>query len=220
MAVTADIIETIAYFRGLGRSELDAIGRLVFEKETDRGKVIQLDGEPVEELYFVISGVVKLMKTSADGKEQIFKIVRPGESFGDVPALDGQPSYVSAQAMTPVGLYGIKSEDMAMLIRDYPQVASNAIGVLSAETRHLASLVEELSFKQVISRLAGILLNPGDGSRTLPRLTQQDMAAMAGTAREMIGRSLKALEEDGVIKLDRHRIIINDKEALKEIAKV
>ena len=50
-----------------------------------------------------------------------------------------------------------------------------------------------------------------------PRLTQQEMAGMAGTAREVVGRSLKALEEQGAIRLDRHRIVITDKEALKEI---
>jgi CRP-like cAMP-binding protein len=53
-----------------------------------------------------------------------------------------------------------------------------------------------------------------------PRLTQQEMAAMAGTAREVVGRSLKELEEVGAIKLDRHRIVITDKEALQKIIEV
>jgi len=83
------------------------------------------------------------------------------------------------------------------------------------------SLVEDLSFKHVIDRLAKILLEyAGDGTGSRPRLTQQEMAAMAGTAREMIGRSLKTLEADGIIRLDRHRIVITDSEALKELAGV
>ena len=53
-----------------------------------------------------------------------------------------------------------------------------------------------------------------------PRLTQQEMAAMAGTAREVVGRSLKALEEEGAIKVDRNRIVITDKEALKRVMEV
>jgi CRP/FNR family transcriptional regulator len=91
--------------------------------------------------------------------------------------------------------------------------------VLAGRVRHLVSLVEDLSFKRVIGRVAKILLeHAGDGiSGPRPRLTQQEMAAMAGTAREVIGRSLKALEEEGAIRLDRQRIIITNKQALKEV---
>ena len=83
------------------------------------------------------------------------------------------------------------------------------------------SLVEDLSFRHVISRVAKILFQQiGGESGRGPRLTQQEMAAMAGTAREVVGRSQKALEEQGAIKLDRHRIVITDKEALQKIIEV
>ena len=55
------------------------------------------------------------------------------------------------------------------------------------------------------------------GADPAPKLTQQDMAAMAGTAREVVGRSLKSLEDDGIIRLDRNRVVITDKEALREM---
>jgi CRP/FNR family transcriptional regulator len=78
--------------------------------------------------------------------------------------------------------------------------------------------VEDLSFRHVISRVAKILLEHSVGERDRgPRLTQQEMAAMAGTAREVVGRSIKALEERGAIKVDRHRIVITDKETLQKI---
>ena len=80
------------------------------------------------------------------------------------------------------------------------------------------SLVEDLSFRHVIGRVAKILLEyAGDGAGPRPRLTQQDMAAMVGTAREVVGRSLKALEDEGAIRMERHRIVITDKEILKEM---
>ncbi|MFC2002681.1 Crp/Fnr family transcriptional regulator [Chloroflexota bacterium] len=102
-----------------------------------------------------------------------------------------------------------------------PPIALNVIKVLAGRVRHFMSLVEDLSFKNVMGRLANILLeHAGDGTGSRPRLTQQEMAAMAGTAREMIGRSLKALEEDGVIRLERHRIVITNNEALREMAGV
>ena len=85
--------------------------------------------------------------------------------------------------------------------------------------QHLVSLVEDLSFRNVTGRVAKILLEyAGDGTDEKQRLTQQEMAAMIGTAREMVGRSLKTLEEEGTIRLDRHRIVIADQEALKKMA--
>jgi CRP/FNR family transcriptional regulator len=81
--------------------------------------------------------------------------------------------------------------------------------------------VEDLSFRPVIRRVAKILLEyAGDGSGPVQRLTQQEMAALAGTAREVVARSLKALASKGNIRMDRHRIVITDREALKDIAGV
>ena len=218
MTVQLEFLKSILYFSGLDPAELESIRKLVFEKTVDRAEMVSLEGELTPNLYFVASGVVKMFKTSAEGKEQILSIVRPGEPFNDVPIFDGGPNPASVRAMGPVLLYGIKKNDMETIFRNYPQVALNVIKVLANRVRHLVSLVEDLSFKHVIGRVAKILLeHVGSEMGRGPRLTQQEMAAMAGTAREVVGRSLKALEEEGAIKLDRHRIIITDKEALKEI---
>jgi CRP/FNR family transcriptional regulator len=123
--------------------------------------------------------------------------------------------------MGPVSLYIISKNDLEAILRDYPRVALNVVKVLASQIRHLVSLVEDLSFRHVIGRVAKILLeHAGDGARSGQRLTQQEMAAIAGTAREVVGRSLKALEERGIIKLERHRIVVTDKEALKRMTDV
>jgi CRP-like cAMP-binding protein len=218
MAVQLEFLKSVLYFSDLDPAELESIRKLVFEKTADRAEMVLLEGESAANLYFVASGVVKMFKTSAEGKEQILSIVRPGESFNDVPIFDGGSNLASARAMGPVLLYGIKKNDMETILKKHPQVALNVIKVLAIRVRHLVSLVEDLSFKHVISRVAKILLeHVGSEMGRGPRLTQQEMAAMAGTAREVVGRSLKALEGEGAIKLDRHRIIITDKEVLKEI---
>lgn len=191
----------------------------MFERMAGRGELIILDGEPAEALFFVVAGVVKIFKTSAEGKEQILNIVQPRESFNDAPVLDGLPNPISAQAMTPTMLYGLKRTDLLALMRQYPQVTTNLSLVMAQQVRQLVALVEDLSFKNVIGRVAKMLLEPpnGDGIGR-PRLTQQEMAALAGTAREMVGRSLKSLENEGIIRFERHRIIIADKKALMQIA--
>jgi CRP-like cAMP-binding protein len=218
MAVQSEVLKSIPYFSNLSLAELESIRKLVFEKTAGRAEMVLFEGEPAESLYFVVSGAVKVFKTSAEGKEQILSIVRPGESFNDVPIFDGGANPASARAMGPVLLYGIRKSDMAAILRDHPQIALNVIKVLARRVRHLVSLVEDLSFKHVIGRVARILLEHVEGEIGRgTRLTQQEMAAMAGTAREVVGRSLKALEEEGAIKIDHHRIIITNKEALRKI---
>ena len=218
MAVELEFLKKIPYFTGLAEAELESIRKLVVEKTATRGEVLILEGDSAKALYFVVSGALKVFKTSAEGKEQILNIVRPGESFNYVPVFDGAPSPVSVQVLGPVVLYEIGKNDIEAVLAKHPQVARNVINVLADRVRHLVSLVEDLSFRHVIGRVAKILLeNAGDGTGAGARLTQQDMAAMAGTAREVVGRSLKALEDGGIIKLDRHRIVIRDKEALKNM---
>jgi CRP-like cAMP-binding protein len=218
MAVQLEFLKRIPYFSGLDPVGLESIGKLIFEKTAGRAETIVLEGESAGYLYFVASGAVRVFKTSGQGKEQTLRIVRPGESLNDVPIFDGGPSPASAQAMGPVLLYGVKRNDMEAAIRNHPQIALNVIKVLAGRVRHLVSLVEDLSFRHVIGRVARILFeHAGREADRAPRLTQQEMAAMAGTAREVVGRSLKALEEEGAIKFDRHRIIITNKEALQRI---
>ena len=79
--------------------------------------MILLEGEPGEVLYFVASGVVKVFRTSADGKEQILRLIRPGESFNEVPIFDSGPNPASAQAMGPVVLYGVSKDNLEAILR-------------------------------------------------------------------------------------------------------
>ena len=219
MAIDVELLKSIPYFSGLSPAELDSIKEFIFERSAESGDLILLEGEPADAMYFVASGVVKTFKTSADGKEQILSFVRPGEPFNDVPVFDGGPNPASVQAIGPVVLYGIRDSDLEAILQDHPQVSLNVTHVLSQQVRHLVSLVEDLSFRHVIARVAKILLEySSDGTEPRPKLTQQEMAAIAGTAREMVGRSLKSLEDEGAIRLERQRIVITDKKALQEIA--
>ncbi len=218
MAVEIEYLKSIPYFKGLSPVELDLIRQLVFERKVERGEIVLFEGEPASALYFVVSGAIKVFKTSVEGKEQILSIVRPGESFNDVPVFDDGLNPASAQAMGPVLLYELKKNELTTLLQNHPQIATNTIRVLAEQVRNLVLLVEDLSFRHVISRVARILLeHASDGASPGQRLTQQEMAAMAGSAREVVGRSLKTLEEDGIIRLERHRIVIINREALKEM---
>jgi CRP-like cAMP-binding protein len=217
VANPVEFLRNIPYFSGVGEDVIASLRRFVYEKRAARGELLISEGDNANVLFFVAEGAVKVFKTSPDGKEQILRIIRPGESFNDVPVIDGGSSLVSAAARGPVTLYAIKKSDLESIIRDRPLVALNVIRVLSARVRELIELVEDLSFRHVTGRVAKMLLEyaqDGEGQR----LTQQEMAAIIGTAREMVGRSLKSLESDGAIRMERNHIVITDRKALKETA--
>ncbi|MFC1952391.1 Crp/Fnr family transcriptional regulator [Chloroflexota bacterium] len=218
MAVQIEYLKSIPYFSGLSPDELDSIKQFIFEKTAERGELILFEGNSSDTLFLVISGVVKVFKTSTEGKEQILNLAHFGDTLNDVPIFDDGPNPASIQAMGPIVLYGLRKSKLKIILQEYPKISLNIIKILAARMRRLVSLVEDLSFRHVISRVARILLeHAGDGTMTNPRLTQHEMAAMAGTVREVVARSLRTLEDEGTIKLQHHRIVITNKEALKEI---
>lgn len=221
MSILIDILKQVPYFAGLSDAELKRIQLLVQERSYESEEMVILEGEPCEAIYFVKSGRVKVFKTSPEGKEQLLRIVRPGESFNEVPVFDEEPNPANAEALDPTVLFLLYKDDMQRLMYQVPAISRNVIRVLASRLRHLVELVEDLSFRNVNARVAKILLQHGheatstDGSK---RLTQQQMATMAGTVREMVGRALKGLEQAGAIRMERGRIVILDKELLERLA--
>jgi CRP/FNR family transcriptional regulator, cyclic AMP receptor protein len=213
-----DFIQANPLGQGLMPDVLAALAQRLFEKQQAGGAMIISEGEPAGALYFVAEGVIKIFKTSTDGKEQILALLRPGDYFNDIAVLDNGASPVSAQAMGPGLLLGLNKADLTAIINLYPPVALNFLKIMARRLRDLIALVEDLSFRSVAGRVAKILLDgTGHPAQPGPRLTQRDMAAMAGTAREVVSRSLKYLEDEGLIEMRRHRIVITDQPGLKQL---
>ena len=219
MTVKTALLSRIHYFSGLSRDELESVKKFIaFERAVDKGETFVVEGERSDYMYFVVSGVVKVYKRSIDGKEQVLNMASMGESLNDVSTFDGGSDTANMLAMTPVRLYVVRKRDIHNLLSQYPKIALNVARVLAGRVRRDSSLVEELSFDQVMNRLAKWLLkHVTEGADALPRLTQQDMAAMVGTSRVVVNRSLRIMEEEGAIRLERRRIVITDGEALKEL---
>jgi CRP/FNR family transcriptional regulator len=207
------------YFKGLDDAMLEKTGRLMKVKSVEKHEVIWLEQEPARYMYFVASGLIKLFKTSTAGREQILRLGHPGDCFGHAGVFNGGSNPESAQAIVPSVLYGISDGDLRTLLVENRQLTDNTIKLLATEMHHYMSLIEDLSLRCVSGRLAKMLLagNNKSSCDTSLVLTRSDMAAMTGTVREVIGKSLKALEDKGVIRYDRHKIIIRDREALQEI---
>ncbi len=221
MAIDLELLSRVHYFSGLSPDKLESIKQFIcLEKAAEKGEIFLIESDWSDFLYFLISGVVKVYKASTDGKEQILHIATQGESLNDVSTFDGGPNAASMLAMTPVLLYGIRKSDLETLFRDHFKVALNTIKALANRVRRDSTLVKDLSFTKVTGRLAKLLLKHAEAETDAwPRLTQQDMADMVGTAREVVNRSLRTLEENGAIKLERHGIVIINKKALEDIVK-
>jgi CRP/FNR family transcriptional regulator, cyclic AMP receptor protein len=221
MPIELELLKSINYFSGLDTEELESISRYITEKSIDKGELFLFEGEWSDYLYFLMGGLVKVYKTSQNGKEQILHIAPPGESLNDVSTFDGGTNQASMIAMTPVLLYAIRKEDLTTILQAHPRIYINILKALAYRIRRDSNLVEELSSSQVSGRLAKLLLGKYAGEEATVGLwlTQQDMASMIGTCREVVNRSLKIMEEKGAIRLKRHRVIVLDKSILSDMAK-
>ncbi|MDO8691484.1 MAG: Crp/Fnr family transcriptional regulator, partial [Dehalococcoidia bacterium] len=212
MPSQVDFLLSLPYFSALSSAEVERIGRAAVERTIERGEVLFLEGEPCIGLYVVKSGMVRVFKSSPEGREQVVLVARPGDSFNDIPVFDGGPNPASSAALERTTVLTIPGETVLSLIKGCPPAAA-IIELFARRLRRLTTLVGDLSFRNVISRLAKVLLEVAvseSGPAPAPRLTQEEMAAMVGTVRDVIGRALRLLEKEGAIKLQRQRIVVVD----------
>lgn len=223
MNITADVIQHVPYFAELDPVLLRNLAGQVRQRTYRAGDVILLEGEPCEGLYVLLSGRVKVFKTSGEGREQVLRLLGPGRTFNDVPVFDGgsNPASVAALEASTVGQFP-KAQILA-LVETHPKVARAVIRLLAARLRALTLMIEDLSLRSVVARVAKLLLDCTRGQETViegapggcARLTQQQIAAMTGSVREVVQRALKALERDGAVKLERARVLVLDPKALE-----
>jgi CRP/FNR family cyclic AMP-dependent transcriptional regulator len=213
------LMHSVPYFARLDTAAMEAAAAKAISRNYGRGAVIFLEGDPCAGLHLIEEGRVKLYKLSAEGREQVVKLLGPGEFFNEVAVFDGGPNPVSAMAALDATLWVIDCASMRDLVSRFPALAAAVVENLAARSRHLLSLVEDLSLRTVSARLAKLLLSQAHTKGTASRFTsQQEMASQLGTVREMVGRVLRTFEDEGFIRMDRHRIVILDREALEREA--
>jgi CRP-like cAMP-binding protein len=205
-----------AFFDELETDDLAALGAAMIKRSYPAGQIVLLEGAASSVLYVVQAGRLKLFKTSARGREQVLRLLRPGDMFNEVAVFDEGPNPASAQAIEDCTLYLLRQRDLLRFVSERPGIALAITRTFARRLREALALVEDLAFRDVTSRIAKILLDGQDGAA--PRLTQVLLAAMAGSRREVVGRALKALSQEGAIKLERGRIHVRDRGALERLA--
>jgi CRP/FNR family transcriptional regulator len=211
-------------FAGLPDAVLTALAAAAVERNFTRGQVIFLEGEPCAGLHIISAGEVKIFKLSAQGREHILQHLGPNGTFNEVAVLDGDPNPASAAAVTDATVCIITRDEIKRLAQAHPTLAWALIESTARRTRQLVAMVEDLALRSVRARLARLLLTEAQRSLATSEIdrsqmvTQAELAARLGTVREMIGRALRELADEGLIAFDRHRIVIKDRQALAAVA--
>ncbi|MAE10634.1 MAG: hypothetical protein CL876_01710 [Dehalococcoidales bacterium] len=219
MPSLAGFLGSLPYFKEESPDEIEKIAVETLEHSFSRGEVLFFEGETCLGLYVVKSGSVRIFKSSPEGREQVLLVARQGESFNDVPVFDGGPNPASASAMETCSVYIVPKETMLSLLADSPS-AQAIIELFARRLRHLSTIVEDLSFRSVVSRLAKMLLDTAtveEGASSELHLTQEEMATMVGSVRDVVGRALRALERAGAIKTEGQRIVVINADKLREM---
>jgi len=207
-------------FANLADADLDALMELSRIREHPRGELLFSDGEPASGFFVVMDGKVKVYKLSPDGKERILHIIHPGGTFAEAAIFgDGlYPAY--AEPLQNSTLLFLPKEGFLNLLRENSQVAINMIAGLSRFLRQFAGQIEELTFKDVPSRLARYLVQLSRGTKRTVELpiSKSQLASNLGTVSETLSRTLRKLSEDDLIAVSGKRVEIFDFERLEELA--
>lgn len=209
-----------AFFSSMDEASLIALATKAKQARYQTGELIFEDGKPSKGLYWLESGTVKAVKYSQAGKEQILHFIKPGQTFNEVGAFTTRPNPASVVALEEVHAWCIPREAIKERIHADPDFAQIIIDVLSDRLRHSVMLIEDLSLRPVVSRLARLILDESDdGTLFRPTwYTQYELASRLGTVTDVVQRSLRKLEADDLIEVERKLIHILNRPELEKLA--
>jgi CRP-like cAMP-binding protein len=224
MRETISKLAVSSLFRGLPREILEQIAQIAVEQTFRRGQVLFSEGDEARGFFVVTQGRIKVFKLSSEGKEQTLHILGQGEPVGEVAVFSGESFPASAQAMEETKVLFFPKEPFMELIRRDPSIALRMLAVLAKRLRKFTALIEDLSLKEVPSRLASYLLEHSDSGQRTPQLirlsiSKAQLASLLGTIPETLSRILARMEREGLIELEGTRgIRIMEMAGLEELA--
>lgn len=218
-------LSQVKHFSQLPENIQADILQVAISKTFQTGQVIFLQGDPAEWLYVLETGWVKSVRISPDGREQAMLFLHPGEVFGDVAVFTNMPYPGTVLALEPVKVWMISANDAMRLIKQHHELSLAIIQRLSERILHYITLVEDLSLRSVEARLARTLLEHSEevnGQLIVPRrpwTTFDEMSTRLGTVRDVLGRVLRSLEQENVLRVEKHGIIILDRTEMENRAR-
>lgn len=216
MKSTVEALRRISLFADLSGDALARMARVAHTRTCAPGETVIFEGDPCQAVYFIAAGQVRVYRLSPAGREQVLARLGPGQAFNTVaPFRPSSANHATVEAITPLSLYVIPCGDFRRLLNECPELALVILQDFAARLDHLTNLVEDLSLRTVRGRLARFLLENADTNMATNRWTQGEIAAYLGTVRDMVGRTLRAFADAGLVRMERQRIVLLDRAGLE-----
>ncbi len=214
-------LRRISFCAHLPEPVVQALAAIAQKRSYPAGALIVMAGDPPQAMYIIVAGRVKLTRIAPNGREQIVNVLGANQHCNAVPIFDEGVCPVNIEAITDVDLLALPTEPMRRLVSEHPSLALALLREFAGRLRHMVQLIDTIALHSVQGRLAQLLLNRATASEQgelIAPLTQAEMAAMIGTVREMISRSLHQFEAQGLIRIERGAIAICDRAGLAACA--
>ena len=192
-------------FTGVPAADLEAVAEITSAKSLEKDEYLFHEGDPARGFYVVQRGAVNVHRVNAAGKEQVIHVFRAGESFAE-GALATERGYpADARATEPTQVLLVKKEGILALLKEQPELALRMLGSMSIHLRVLVGQLEDLTLKDVETRLANWLVKrcPDPQSEKPVRIelsmAKRVLAAELGTVSETFSRTLAKLRVQNLL---------------------
>jgi CRP-like cAMP-binding protein len=198
------------------RGRLEAHSRA---RTFSRGAVVYCPDELGETVLLLTRGRIKIMALTPDGHEAILAFIEPGEIFGELAVLDEAPRNEHAEAVQDSHVLAIPREDLLWLLSRRPDIALSITKLIGLRLRRIENRLKSILFRSTRERTVAVLLELLDThGRVLGRrgeisirLSHQELANLIGATRERVTVTLGQLQREGLIEINRRRIVILDR---------
>lgn len=214
-------VSRVPIFARLDPKQQEAVASFARPIGLARGELLHAAGDAIGQLFVVHSGKVKLVHTSASGRQQLLRVAGPGDVMGEHAFLTGARPDHHAEAVEDARLCVFAHDDLARLVGTYPTIALSMLRALSERAVDAERRVA-LGAVDVPVRVAGYLLDlPADDAGTyrvrLP-LAKKDVASYLGTTPESFSRALAKLQRDGLVAVAGDLVELRDPDGLDALA--
>lgn len=212
-------IEIVPIFSNLNYEEMMEVASITTDRTYKKGEMIYMAGDVGEKLYVIHTGKVKINRFTESGKEQVIRVIGPGEFMGELSLFSSAHMTDNAEALEDTRMCIIGGENLKELMRRYPDITFKVIEEISRRLEKAEHLIENISLSSVEKRLSQTLLNMSqEGDEINLEMSKGDLASQIGMSQETLSRKLSAFQELGIIKQIGHRkIVILNRNALEEI---
>jgi CRP-like cAMP-binding protein len=218
-----DLLGRVPVFSTLVESDLEQIAELAVPRGFEPGEVVFREGDASDTCYIVREGRARAIRTHRDGRTITLARFGPGDIFGELALFEDERRSATVEAIEATSVVAVLGPDMRRLLTEHAQISARLVIALGRRLRETNERLSRQSFQTVQSRVAVVLselvdqeLADGAGSDVLVTATQADLAQLAGSSRESASRFLAVLERAGVISQGRGRLVVHDREALKQ----